>query len=108
MQHLMKHNIWIDRHTAPIYDVHSTFIGWFGNDHHPDTTNYPTLQEKVNADIKDYFMKNQAELHQWKTSTVDLQRWDGKYTPQVTVLQTNPYWRNNNKIQPQKWKRKAA
>ena len=36
------------------------------------------------------------------TSTADLQRCDDKYIPQVTVLQTNPYWHNNNKTQPQK------
>ena len=63
-----------------MHDVHTTFIGRYGNDHHPDTTHYPILQEKLNADIKDYFMKNQAELYQLATSTVDLQRWNGKYT----------------------------
>ena len=43
IQHLIKHNIQIDRHSAPMHDVHTTFIGWFRNDHHPDTTHYPTL-----------------------------------------------------------------
>ena len=48
-----------------MHDVHTTtLIEWFGSNYHPDTTHYPTLQEKLNADIKDYFMKNQAELHQ--------------------------------------------
>ena len=90
-----------------MHEVHTTFIGWYGNDHHPDATHFPTLQGKLNADIKDYYLKNQAELHQWATSTTDLQRWDGKYIPQVTVLETNPYWHNNDKTRPQKRKSKA-
>jgi hypothetical protein len=108
LPHLIKHNIRIERHSAPMHEVHTTFIGWYGNDHHPDTTHFKTLQETLNSEIKDYYEQNQEELLHWARSTVDLQKWDGMQIPQVTVMQTNPYWHNNNKVKPQKWKTRAT
>ena len=73
---LKKNRMFVDRHSAPMHDVHTADIGWCSNKHHPNTIDSKQVQTQLNNTIENHFISNKESIIRWANNTNGLQTWN--------------------------------
>ena len=64
---LKKNRMFVDRYSPPMHDVQTTDIGWYSNNHHPETIDVKQVQTELNNAIEKHFASNKESLSSGRT-----------------------------------------